>query len=256
MPSIPYQGSSLYFDDLGKGTPLLFIHPPGMGRAVFSKQHSLASHFRLIIPDLSGHGDSPTMKPFVSLDSFVDELLFLLDHLQLSTCVLLGYSAGGVIAQEFAAAYNERVSAMILIGAYPKVVHNKLKMMHLIGMKMVRHHPVRLAKIISKAHTKDKSERKELVLHMNKANPEVWYHFYKQSLCYDGIEKMNRCKVPLMLIYGEKSDWVNDQLECYKDCHPKKVYIIPGASHQIPTLHHDALNAILAGEVEGLVSFK
>jgi pimeloyl-ACP methyl ester carboxylesterase len=253
MPSVSYQGSTLFFEDMGKGTPLVFLHPPGMGRVVFDKQHTLAKQFRLIIPDLSGHGDSPSLKSFVSLESYAEEISFLLSHLKLSTCVLIGYSAGGVIAQEFASLYKNKVSALILIGAYPKVIHNKLKLMHLAGMKLVRNHPVRLAKIISKAHTKSKMERKELLLHMNKANPEIWYHFYKQSLLYDGIEKMNHCKLPLLLIYGEKSDWLNDQMECYKDCHPKKIYIIPGASHQIPTLHHDALNAILLGEVEELL---
>jgi pimeloyl-ACP methyl ester carboxylesterase len=253
MPSVSYQESTLFFDDIGKGTPLVFLHPPGMGRVVFTKQHTLAKHFRLIIPDLSGHGDSPSLKTFVSIDSYVEEINFLLDHLKLSTCVLIGYSAGGIVAQRFAAAYKDKVSSLILIGAYPKVIHSKLKLMHLTGMKLARNHPGRLAKLISKAHTKSKEEREQLVLHMNKANPEIWYHFYKQSLQYDGIEEINHCKLPLLLIYGEKSDWVNDQVECYRDCHPKKVYFIPGASHEIPTLHHDALNAILLGEVENLL---
>ncbi len=253
MPSVRYLTRDLFFEDMGEGTPLIFIHPPGMGRVVFSKQHKLRRHFRLIMVDLSGHGDSISSENYASMDTYVEEIKAVLDSLHLSTCIVVGYSAGGIVAQKFACTYKDRVSSLILIGGYPKVTNPKLKMAHLIGMKLVRRHPNLLTSIISKAHTDTKLDRSELTLHMKKANPDIWYHFYKQSLHFDGIKEVEKLDIPLLLIYGEKSDWINDQLKCYKNCYPKKVIIIPGATHQIPTRYHDSLNTILKGEVEELV---
>ncbi|KAF0995860.1 AB hydrolase superfamily protein YvaM [Geobacillus sp. TFV-3] len=48
----------LYYEEKGEGTPLLFIHPPGMGHAVFCRQEPLARHFRLILYDMRGNGRS------------------------------------------------------------------------------------------------------------------------------------------------------------------------------------------------------
>jgi pimeloyl-ACP methyl ester carboxylesterase len=252
MAMIHLKDRDLYFDDLGKGTPLVLIHPPGMGRMTFIKQHVLSRHFRLIIPDLTGHGDSFTLDQNISIAEFVEDIKAILDHLNIAACVMLGYSAGGIVGQTFACTYEKRVSALILVGGYPKVTNPKLIWMHHMGMKMVRDHPARLSGIISRAHFKDKLEREKLRGHMNKANPYIWYQFYEQSLHYDGIKQVEKLPIPLLLIYGERSDWINSHLKLYNDCYPKKIYIIPGASHQIPTRYHDALNNILLGEIEGL----
>ncbi|WP_064093043.1 alpha/beta fold hydrolase [Rossellomorea aquimaris] len=249
MKSLLFRSRTLVFDDMGEGIPLLFIHPPGMGRVTFKKQHVLAKHFRLILPDLSGHGDSISEERFISVDTYVEEMKEIIDYLELSTCVLIGYSAGGVIAQKFASLYQNRVSTLILIGGYSEVTDPRLKVMHLMGMKMVRRHPDRLAAIISKVHTTNKADREELLHHMKKTNPEIWYHYYKQSLYYRGVEEVEKLSIPILLVYGEKSDWINNQLKCYNNCFPKKVYMIPGATHQIPTRYHDALNNILLGEI-------
>ncbi|NMH68936.1 alpha/beta hydrolase [Bacillus sp. RO3] len=252
MPSIRFHNREIYFDDIGKGTPLILIHPPGMGRMTFIKQHVLSKHFRLIIPDLTGHGDSFTLQKNISIDGFVEDIKAIVDDLDLSSCVILGYSAGGIVGQTFACTYRDRVSALILVGGYPKVTNPKLKWMHHMGMKIVREHPERLSKIISRVHFKDKLDRKKLEDHMNKANPHIWYRFYEQSLYYDGVHQVQDLSIPLLLIYGEESDWINSQLKLYNDCYPKKMYMIPGASHQIPTRFHDALNTILVGEMERL----
>ncbi|BCB05650.1 alpha/beta fold hydrolase [Bacillus sp. KH172YL63] len=249
MPCIHLHDRDLYYEDIGKGTPLLFIHPPGMGRMTFIKQHSLSSHFRLIIPDLTGHGDSFTLKQHCGIDEFIADISAVLDHLDISRCVVIGYSAGGVIGQAFSRSFEERVSFLILIGGYPKVTNPKLKWMHHIGMRMTRHHPSRLADIISRAHFRDRSDRETLRKHMYKANPYIWHHYYMESLHYDGIQQVESLSVPLLLIYGEYSDWINSHASLFDDCHPKKIYTIQGASHQIPTRYHHALNNILIGEI-------
>lgn len=232
----------LYFEDYGEGTPILMIHPPGLGRKSFIYQNPLKEQFRLIIPDLSGHGDSYNEEDYVSIDTYVEEVKAILDHLAISKCVLLGYSAGGVVAQEFTYKYMEKVELLILAGGYPKVQTVRLKVMHLLGMRTIKERPQLMMSILSKAHAKTPEAEQELYEHMEKANRSIWYHFYKQSLYYNCTDRILDLKVPLLLIYGAKSDWINNQYKLYKEHPLHELVIIEKAKHQLPTLFSNSFN--------------
>ncbi|UOQ44447.1 alpha/beta hydrolase [Halobacillus salinarum] len=66
-----------------------------MGRKVFKQQHELAELYRLIVVDLSGHGDSEVVNASPDLSFFAKEMKQLIDYLQLEQVVLVGYSCGG-----------------------------------------------------------------------------------------------------------------------------------------------------------------
>ncbi len=249
MPTCTFFDRNLYYDDIGDGVPVVFIHPPGMGRVVFQNQRSLAESFRIILPDLGGHGDSINSANFASIETFVEEVKAILDHIGISSCVLVGYSAGGIIAQEFVYRYPDTVISLVLAGGYPKVTSQSLKLMHLLGMKMVKNKPDRLIKVLAKAHSKEKEFQQTLIRHMEKANTKIWYQFYKQSLYYDGLDRIERITMPLLLIYGKKSDWVNSQSGLFEDCKQQTMRFIPKASHQLPTLFYEPFNSILVEEL-------
>ena len=48
----------LFYEEYGQGIPIIFIHPPGMGRKVFYYQRLLSKHFRVIFLALRGQWDS------------------------------------------------------------------------------------------------------------------------------------------------------------------------------------------------------
>ena len=237
-----FAGRTLYFEDLGEGTPIILIHPPGMGRKAFIYQDPLKEQFRLIVPDLSGHGDSINNEGYVSIAEYVEELKAILDHLSISKCVILGYSAGGIIAQEFTYKYMDKVEVLILAGGYPKVQTVRLKVMHLLGMRALKERPELMLSVLSKTHAKTPQAEKELYEHMEKANKRIWYHYYKQSLNYNSVEKIPDLKVPLLLIYGGKSDWINNQYRFYKKHPHHELVIIEKAKHQLPTLFSNSFN--------------
>ncbi|MCP3741545.1 alpha/beta fold hydrolase [Rossellomorea sp. BNER] len=240
-----FQHRQLFFEDMGEGTPIIMIHPPGMGRKTFIYQTPLAEKFRLILPDLSGHGDSTNEHSFVSMATYVEEIKTIVDHLQLNSCVLLGYSAGGIIAQEFAYKYPEFIQAIILAGGYPRVKTMKLRLMHLLGMKMVRERPQLLINTLAKTHAHNEEEKLIFQEHMEKANRQIWYHFYKQSLYYNREKDLKNLKVPVLLIYGGKSQWINKHLPLFKELPQYETKIIEESSHQLPTKYSNSFNEIV-----------
>ena len=77
-------------------------------------EERLAGRFRVVAPDLRGHGRSEWEPPW-DLDTHVDDLTETLDALGLERVVVAGHSFGGRLALELAARAPERVERLILL---------------------------------------------------------------------------------------------------------------------------------------------
>ena len=97
--------------------PVLFIHGAGMLAHVWSLiAPGLLPGWRLLAPDLRGHGASDWVTPprYV-IEDFVGDLLGLLDLLAPQPIVLVGHSMGGRIAAWLAAQHPQRVRGLVLV---------------------------------------------------------------------------------------------------------------------------------------------
>jgi pimeloyl-ACP methyl ester carboxylesterase len=94
---------------------LLFLHSLGTSLHVWDAQaESLSVHFRVVRPDLRGHGlTSVPVGPYCS-DEMARDALALLDELGVSQAHVAGLSIGGLIAQSLAVQAPARVSSLIL----------------------------------------------------------------------------------------------------------------------------------------------
>ncbi len=120
MPKIKLNNIQLYYEVHGQGVPLLLI--AGLGCDSQSWQpiiNELAPHFQTVIFDNRGAGRSDIPELPYSIRDMADDTLKLLDHLNVRSTHILGYSMGGYIAQEFAISYPERVNKLILESTAP-----------------------------------------------------------------------------------------------------------------------------------------
>ena len=79
----------------------------------------LSKHHRVIRYDERGNGMSQRDVPDVSFDTWVRDLEAVVDAAGLDRFVLLGISRGGAIAIAYAVKHPERVSKLVLYGAFP-----------------------------------------------------------------------------------------------------------------------------------------
>jgi pimeloyl-ACP methyl ester carboxylesterase len=76
---------------------------------------ALGDTYRLILPDLRGHGASELVPLPLTLRAMVDDVRRLWDLLEIETSSVLGISLGGMVAQGLAATDPDRVAALVLI---------------------------------------------------------------------------------------------------------------------------------------------
>lgn len=107
----------LYYRDLGQDQDqaLVLLHSGGMSGEEWKPQlASWQEHFRLIVPDLPGHGCSPLNAERLAVGAMGRAVLALLDELEIASAHLLGSSLGGAVALWLTANYPERVAKLIL----------------------------------------------------------------------------------------------------------------------------------------------
>jgi pimeloyl-ACP methyl ester carboxylesterase len=106
-------GIRIRYVDVGRGEPVLLFH--AMSESVDTWRRNglidrLAADFRVIAFDMRGHGksDKPHEVEAYGL-AMVEDAARLLDHVQVRSAHIVGYSLGGYFAGRFAATYPTRV---------------------------------------------------------------------------------------------------------------------------------------------------
>ena len=111
-------GDRVAYRDVGQGPALLLIH--GMAgssdtyRAIIPQ---LSKKYRVIAPDLLGHGKSAKPRGDYSLGAFAAWLRDLLDELGVRRATVIGQSLGGGIAMQFAYQHRDYCERLVLIGS-------------------------------------------------------------------------------------------------------------------------------------------
>ncbi len=103
------------YEVLGRGPDVLLLHPFPANRGVWMPAAELlATRYRLILPDLRGHGESGVGDGPATMEKHAADIERVMDHAGSGKAVFAGESIGGYILFEFWRRMRQRVSALIL----------------------------------------------------------------------------------------------------------------------------------------------
>jgi pimeloyl-ACP methyl ester carboxylesterase len=108
-----------YREQRGGSSILLLIHgnmSSSQHWDVFMEQFD--DHYTLIAIDLRGFGHSSYLKPISKLKNYAEDVKAFVDALKLQAFSMIGWSTGGGVVMEFAAAYPEFVEKLILLCSF------------------------------------------------------------------------------------------------------------------------------------------
>ena len=115
MPKIISNGIELYYETHGEGQPLVLISGLGYSSWQWHKMVPfLAEHFRVIVFDNRGVGQSDKPEGPYSVQSLAADTIGLLDALGIDKAIVAGHSMGGFVAQAIALDFPQRVGKLIL----------------------------------------------------------------------------------------------------------------------------------------------
>jgi pimeloyl-ACP methyl ester carboxylesterase len=113
-------GCQLAYDVRGDGDPLLLLHG-GMGagadwKYVFPND---PDGFRVILPDMRGHGRSTNPSGEFTFRQAALDVFALLDHLGIERVKAIGLSGGGITLLHMSTRQPSRVASMVVVSAPP-----------------------------------------------------------------------------------------------------------------------------------------
>jgi 3-oxoadipate enol-lactonase len=115
MDRITSGDAQLAFEIIGNGPSVVLLHPfPAHHEFWKAAASVLSSRYRLILPDLRGHGESGIGDGPATMEKHATDLARLLDENKMRRAAFVGVSIGGYLLFEFLRRFRERVSALVL----------------------------------------------------------------------------------------------------------------------------------------------
>jgi pimeloyl-ACP methyl ester carboxylesterase len=116
---VRFEEATVYVRELGEGPPLLLINGLGAHTAMWDNLERNLDGFRILEFDLPGAGQSAVPKRPVSVRRLAQLAVRVMDRFGVEQADVLGYSMGGIVAQQLAADFPERVRRLLLVATTP-----------------------------------------------------------------------------------------------------------------------------------------
>ena len=110
----------LHYEDRGRGPWVVFLHPTPVDHCFWLPAAALLEPaYRVLLPDLPGHGSSPLGDEKTSMETMARAVLRLLDSLAIDRAIFCGCSIGGYLLYELWRQAPERMRALAICCAKP-----------------------------------------------------------------------------------------------------------------------------------------
>ncbi|MGD0414073.1 MAG: alpha/beta fold hydrolase [Terriglobales bacterium] len=121
MERLRSDDAELFFEIRGNGPPVVLLHPfPSNHEFWHPMAAALDSRYRLILPDLRGHGDSEIGEGPALMKKHASDLARVLDAASVGQAAFVGCSIGGYILFEFWRRFRARVTSLALCDTRPQ----------------------------------------------------------------------------------------------------------------------------------------
>ncbi len=115
MQRIVSDDAEIFYDVAGSGPPVVLLHPfPANHEFWLPVAQMLGSRYRLIMPDLRGHGESSLGSGSATMRKHASDIAAIMDDAGVDRIPLVGVSIGGYTIFEFWRRFRDRVTALVL----------------------------------------------------------------------------------------------------------------------------------------------
>jgi pimeloyl-ACP methyl ester carboxylesterase len=238
-------GVSLYYEVKGRGTPIIFIHPPVLSSISFFHQiEGLSDDFMTVRFDIRGHGRSGPSRTPLTYSLIVEDIRQLMNHLEIEKAYLCGYSTGGSVALDFLLTFPEKALGGIVIGGISEVHDLRLGGRICLGIALSKLKAIRpLALSLAWSNSDSQDLFWKTYEDSKQGNPSNLEQYYRCSLHYNCTDRLSSVHLPVLLVYGVKDKGFHSYGQLLHQRLPhSELSMIPNVKHQIPTKASDKVN--------------
>ncbi|OXG09228.1 pimeloyl-ACP methyl ester carboxylesterase [Flavobacterium araucananum] len=228
---VELNGAKIYYEEYGKGEPLLLIH--GNGGSIESMGNQIdyfKSKYRVIAADSRGQGKSELKTDSLTFVQMTKDTEALVNHLKLDSISIIGWSDGGIVGLQMGISGKSKIKKIVAMGANlrpdstaiyswaTKDVQNLKKM------------------IVSKIKEKDTSENWNLMKQL------AGLLIYQPTIATKDLSKI---KAKVLVIAGDRDVIRNEHtVEIFENIPKAQLCIMPGETHFAPASSPEVFNAI------------
>ncbi len=153
MPKIRIRDISIYYQEAGEGDPLVLLMGWGGDHTAWALQvPAFSAEFRCVAPDNRGAGQTDQPDLPYTIRMLADDTVGLMDALEIRRAHVAGLSMGGMIAQEMAINYPDRVRTLLPWILSPQTYAERPELVELMVQRLVENpHPASLTGLTRQA---------------------------------------------------------------------------------------------------------
>lgn len=256
MPKTRVNNIEIAYDDTGSGPAVVLIHGYPFNRSMWAEQTTeLVDRFRVIAPDLRGHGESEGSTGASTMKLMAQDVAALMDELKVARAVVGGLSMGGYVTLAFHQLFPERVESLLLADTRAQADTEEAKATRaeqaqkILAEGMAGIADAMLPKLLSPETVSKRPEVvkrvRDMMLHTSPEGAAAALRGMAER--EDQTERLSQIKVPTLIVVG-KEDPITppaDSEKMHQRIAGSQLVVIENASHVSNIEQAEQFNRVL-----------
>jgi 3-oxoadipate enol-lactonase len=268
MQRLPFQriksgDAEIVYWSIGDGPPVILLHPfPVNHEFWLPVAERLATRYRVVMPDLRGHGDSGVGEGPATMEKHAADIARVMDDAEIGRAPLVGVSIGGYTLFEFWRNHRGRVAALGLFNTKAPADGSQARAGRLQAANDVLERGAEpffesmVPKVLAKTTREMRPDVVDGTLRMmRKMSPEGVAQVQRGMAARpDSVETLKTINVPTLLVTGDEDAMtgVNEAELMRQHISGSQLRVIPKAGHYSPWEQPEEATRLLRHFLDGL----
>jgi len=256
MQCLRSDDAEISYEIRGNGLPVVLLHPfPSNHEFWYPSAAAFEARYRLILPDLRGHGDSEIGDGPALMQKHAGDIARVLDAAGIGKAAFVGCSIGGYILFEFWRRFRDRVTALALCDTRPQADETEARANRLKAAAGVLEQGTEqfldgmIPKFIGRTAIATRPDLVEGARAMMRKMSAEDISLVQQGMAArpDSVADLKSINVPTLIVIGEEDGFstVADGEFMRQNIAGSQLKVIPKAGHYAPWEQPEAVGKIL-----------
>ena len=256
MERLRSDDAEIAYEIRGNGPSVVLLHPFPCNHEFWDPAAAaFDSQYRLILPDLRGHGDSEIGEGPAGMGKHASDLVRVLDAAGVGKAVFVGCSVGGYIIFEFWRRFRDRVSALAICDSRPQADNAEARANRLKAAAVVLEEGTEqfldgmISKLMGRTTMATRPDLVEGARAMMRKMSAEDISLVQQGMAArpDSVGDLKTINVPTLIVIGEEDvmTTVADGELMRQNIARSQLKVIPKAGHYAPWEQSEVVGKIL-----------